>query len=151
MGHLGKVGDEDVVADGLAEGYWELHLGVAESVAFEHGLHCHNLWFCVRHLDAYVALARDGRYDTYAQCRQREGYVVLEVLDFADADARSRLNLVEGDGGAGGGGDFVDLDAIVAQGLYDAVFVGDEFLFGHLYIGGLPVFEDVGGRHDEVA
>ncbi len=150
VGHLGEVGDEDLVGDGLAEGDGELHLGILVGGTLEHGFHADNLRLGIGHLDTDVALAGDGCDDADAEGSQGEGDVVLEALDFADADARSGLDLVEGHRGSRGGGDVGNLDAVVPEGLDNAVLVGDEFLFGNIGVGDLPVFKEVGFGHDVV-
>ena len=123
MRHLGQVSHEDLVGDGLAQRHRQLHRRLLEFLAVEDALHRHDLRLGVRHLDTDGSLAGDGRDDADAECREREGDVILQVANLGDAYARGRRDLVERDGRAHGGLDAGDLNAEGAQDVDDLVLV----------------------------
>ena len=145
--HLGEVGHEGLVADGLAETDGQVVFVVLELVGVEDVLHGHNLRVGVRHLDADGALARDGRDDTDAEGGEAQRDVVLQVLDFADANAFCRYNLVQGNGRSDGGENLLDFNAETLESLFDTLFLLAELLHlgGFVDDGGLVVEQQVGG------
>ena len=122
--HLCEVGNEDFVGDGLAERHRQLVVGLLELAAVQYAFHRHHLRLGVRHFNADGSLAWNGRDDADAEGTQAQGNVVLQIANGADADAWSRRNFVERDGGTDGclrvGHDF---HAEVAQDGLDALLV----------------------------
>ena len=122
--HLGEVGHEDFVGDGLAQGHRQFVVGLLELAAVQDAFHRYHLRLGVRHFDADGALAGDGCNDADAEGAEAEGNVVFQIANRADADAGGWRNLVERDGGADGGFRVVEyLNAEVAQHRLDAVLV----------------------------
>ena len=131
MWHLGHVEDVGLVADGLAQGNGQGRVGVLELVAGNQRAHAHHIRVGVGHLDANRSFSGNRRDDADAEGGQAQGDVVLEVLDLADANARRRHNLVEGDRGANLRSDFAHFNFEVGQRAQDVLLVLLEFFVGH--------------------
>ncbi len=146
VGHLGQIDHEDLVGDGLAQGHRQLVIRLLELAAVQYALHRHHLGLGVWYLDTDGSLAGNGCDDTDAQCREREGDVILEVPDLGDADARGWGDFIEGDGGADCSLDAAYLHTEVREHLYDAVFVLRLLLHVDIVALVLVLLQEVQGR-----
>ena len=82
MGHLGKVKHKYFIGDGLTQCHRKFELCLLEFTAVYNTLHRHYLRTRIGHLYTDCTLAWYRSYDSNAQCRERESYVVLKVPDF---------------------------------------------------------------------
>ena len=124
VGHLGQIHHEHLVRDGLTQGDGQLIGRFLELLAADDALPRHDFGVRVGHLDTDGTLARYGRYDTDAQCREAQGDVVLQSAYFRDAHALFGSNLVERHRRSYGRLDGADFDAETAQCAHDLVLVG---------------------------
>ena len=96
VGHSGQVYYIVLVIYFFTEGYRQAHLIVHKLFAGEQRLHGYDLLVGIRYFYAYGAAARYRRYDTYAEGRKVECYIILQVPDLGDAHTFSGYYLVEG-------------------------------------------------------
>ena len=94
MRHLGQIHHEHLVRDGLAERHRQFESALLEFLTVQDALHRDYLRLGIRHLDTYCALAGNRGYNTYAESREREGYIVLQVADLGDTHARRRRDFI---------------------------------------------------------
>ena len=94
MGHLYQIDHKYLVGNGLSKCHRELEVCLLELAAVDDALHRHHLWLGIRYFNTYGAFAWNGGNDAYAECRKREGYVILEVANLGDAYARRWSYLV---------------------------------------------------------
>ena len=121
--NLGQIHHEHLVGDGFTQCDRQFHLGFLEFLRVQNALHAHDVRLGVRYLDTDGSLAWDRGDDTYTQCCEAQGDVILQVLDLRDAHALGRLNLIEGDGRSHRSSDGLNLHAEVVEHFDDAVLV----------------------------
>ena len=143
--HFGHVEHVGLVADRLAEGNGQGGIRILKLVAGNQRPHAHHVGVGVGHFDADGALPRNRSDDADAKCGKAQGDVVLEVLDFADADAWRGNDFIQRDRRPNFCSDFADFDFEVGQGLQDVLFVLRQFLVCHAVLA-VPVVD----KHVEV-
>ena len=127
---LGEVEHKDLVGDGSAVRYRQLHFRLfLETFGGDDGVHGDHLRFLVRHLYTDGSFTRHRRDDTDSGGGERHHDIVLKRLDLRYANTCFRHYLIERDGRSDGGFDGVDLDAVIAKGCHDTCAVRTLFLF----------------------
>ena len=123
MGHLGQVGDKHLVAHGAAQAHGQLGTTLLEGFGTKHLAHGHHLRVVVGHLDADGSLAGHRRDDADAQGSKAQGDIIFQTTDLVHANTILGDNLKQGHRGTHMDHDFLNLDAIFAQGIANALLV----------------------------
>ena len=129
MRGFGEVKGKHLIGDGATDGYRQTHLLLLlETLASNHRVHRHDLWFFVRYLNTDSSLARHRGNDTNTDSSERKHNIVFESLDLSNLDTCLRYDLVERNGRTDSGFDRLNLNVEVAQGGDNAVGIGLLFL-----------------------
>ena len=121
--HLGQVGDKYLVAHRAAQAHGQLGTTLLEGFGTQHLAHGYHLRIAVGHLDTDGSLAGHGGDDADTQGCKAQGDVILQTANLVDAHAVLRHDFKQGDRGAHMHHDFLDFNAIFAQGVADALLV----------------------------
>ena len=119
MRHLGEVGDHRIAGDVLAEGERERRVQLVVGPRADDLGKAHYLAVRVGDLESHAGLAGNGLDHADAVHRQRAGEVLHQVDDLAALYTHGGLDLVARDHRPRVGGEHLDLDAEIAELLFD--------------------------------
>src|SRR5690606_7485055 len=145
VGHLGEVGNIYFVRYGAAQCDGEVHIGMLEFLGGQCSSHGYHFGVAVWYLNANRSLARHGGNDADTQRSQTEGYVVFQVFYLRDAHPRFGNDFIQRNRGADGSFDFRYFDIVVAQRIYNLIFVGFELMVVHRNLTRTIVAEQIEG------
>ena len=94
VGQLVQVEHEDIVRDSLSNHYGQLHPRLLEFLRVYDALHGDNLRFLVWNLYTDGSASRYWGDDTYSQCCQVQGDVILKISDLVYSHAFGGSNLI---------------------------------------------------------
>ena len=122
---IGQVKDLDLLRNGIAYGYGQFGLALAEGGIVQERLQRHYRRRVVGHFDTHRV--GEGNHP-HSPGIQRHGYIVLKVLYGRNLHSGGRIDLVQGDRGAHNGLHVHHLDLVVGEGSPYLVVVAYQFL-----------------------
>ena len=150
--HLRQIHHKRFVIDGFAQSDRQSVIVFRKLVGGDDFAHGDDVGVLVRNLDADGTATRNRRDDTDTQCGEAQRDIILQILDFADANTLFRHNFIQGNGRADHCGNALDGNAEAEQGLLDTHLVLKQFLADKLFCrGGIGIiFQQLHRREFEV-